>query len=299
MLLRLVIFTLFISVAIFAKSNFGAIITGPKTGTYIKIGKDVSTVFKKYKAHLDIIPSKGSIENLDALTGKNDKVRAKWAIVQTDALDYYNFLHFKETKQDITEKVKTLLPLYNEYIHILAKKGKKISFKKDSVLRIGVSSKVSGSNITAHLLENAYKVNFQYRYVNYKDGIEYLKQDKIDIFIDVISMPAKRYQNLKGITLINLPQNKTMNKKYIRAKFSKLRYPWLEKDVHSYKVPSVIVTNRVEKKYNQTVGIFLKIILNNYQALIKYGHPKWKEAYRNKPLQVNNMHPVAYHILHR
>ena len=299
MLFKFTVVSLFLSISLLGNSSFGAISTGQKTGTYFKIGNDISTVFKKYKATLKVIPSKGSIENLDALTGKNEKSGAKWAIIQNDALNYYKFLHFKKTKEEITNKIKTVLPLYNEHIHIFAKKGKKINFKKGAVLKVGISSETSGSYITAKILENAYKVNFQYNYVNLKTAFEYLQEDKLDIVIDLISYPYKSFKDLKDVTLVNLPKNKLMNKNYIRAKFSKVRYPWLEKDIHSYKVPSVLVTNRVDKKYDQTVGIFLKIILNNYKALIKYAHPKWKEGYRTKTLEVDNMHPVAYKILHR
>jgi len=301
MLFKYIVFTLFIVSSLLGKSNFGAIATGSTTGTYIQIGKDLSTVFKEYNSVLEVIPTKGSKSNLDALTGKNEHARAKWAIVQSDTLDYYNFLHFKSTKKDVTGLIKTILPMYSEHIHMFIKKGneKKISFKKGSTIIVGVPSKTSGSHITANLLENAYGVTFSYRYINYKKAMHYLKTEKIDIYMDVISLPAKKYTNIKGISLLQLPKNNLMNKRYIRATFNKNNYKWLDKDVIGYKVPSVLVTNRVDKKYNQTVGVFIKVILNNYKDLIKNGHPKWKEAYRNKFLKVNNMHPVAYKILHQ
>ena len=299
MLLRYTVFSILLTVGLLGNSSFGGIASGPTNGTYYKVANDISTIFKKYKANLNVIPSNGSIDNLDALIGKNIKSGAKWAIVQSDAFAYYKFLHFKDTKEEVTDSIKTVLPLYTEHIHIFAKKGKKIEFKKGAKLRVGISSKTSGSNITANLLENAYKVNFQYKYVNFKTALKYLEEDKLDIVLSVISYPNVNYKKLKNVTLVNLPQNKIMNKRYLRAKFSKERYNWLEKDVHSYKVPSVLVTNRVDKKYNQTVGIYLKIILNNYKSLIKYGHPIWREAYRNRTLKIDNMHPVAYSILHK
>ncbi len=299
MLVRYIILTLLLSASLFGKSDFLAIATGSKTGTYFQIGKDISAIFKKYDAALEVTPTKGSKENLDALTRKTLQAKAKWAIVQTDALDYYNFLHFKATKQDVTSSIKTLLPLYNEHIHIFSQKGKKVSFQKGSVIRIGIPSKTSGVNITAHLIENAYGVTFEYRYVNFKAGLKYLQDNKLDIYIDVISLPAKRYQRLTDVALVELPQNKIMDKTYIRTKFDKPSYNWLDKTISGYKVPNVIVTNRVDKKYNQAVEIFLKIILKNYKWLIQNGHPKWQEAYNNRTLKLKNMHPVAYNILQR
>ena len=301
MLFKYLLATLFIATTLFGKSNFGAIATGSTTGTYIQIGKELSNIFRKYSSTLEVIPTKGSKSNLDALTGKNEYARAKWAIVQSDALDYYNFLHFKRTKKDVTGLIKTILPMYSEHIHMFVKKGNenKISFKKGSEIIVGVPSKTSGANITANLIENAYGVTFSFRYVNYQKAIHYLKKDKLDIYLDVISLPAQKYANLEGISLLELPQNQLMNKKYIRSEFNKSTYSWLDKTVLGYKVPSVLVTNRVDKKYNQVVGVFVKIILNNYHNLIATGHPKWKEAYQNKLLEVQNMHPVAYKILHQ
>lgn len=299
MLIKVLSLTLLITVTLLGKSNFGAITTGSNTGTYIQIGKELSTVFRKYNAHLEVIPSKGSLENLDALTGKNDKLRAKWAIVQSDALDYYNFLHFKKTQKDVTDLIKTLLPLYYEHVHIFSKKNKAISFKQGSVIKVGVPSKISGSKITARLIEQAYNVTFDYRYVNYKTGLKYLKDDKIDIYIDVISLPAKKYKWLQGIDLVELPQNDYLDRKYLPTKFNSSQYVWLKKTISGYKVPSILITNRVEKKYDQVVGVFLKVILNNYNKLIQNGHSKWKEAYENRFIKLDNMHPVAEYILRK
>lgn len=272
-------------------------ITGSNNGTYIQMGKDISSILKKYNADLEVIPSKGSVENLDALTGKNEKLRAKWAIVQKDALEYYNFLHFAKTGKELNQSVKTLLPLYNEHIHIFTKKGKKINFKKGSIFTVGVPSKISGSAITARLLERSYGISFKYRYVDYKTGFKYLQDDKIDIYIDVISLGTKKYQNLVGIDLVNLPQNKTMDKRYINTNFLKSNYPWLKKNVYGYKVQSILVTNRIDKKSNQMVGIFLKIILKEYKYLMNNGHLKWKESYKNKSMKLDNLHPIASKIL--
>jgi len=299
MILKYFLFSLLFSLSLFGKSNFGAIITGSKSGTYIQFGQEISDVFKKYDANLEVIPSNGSLENLDALMGKNDKLRAKWAIVQNDALECYNLIHAQKTNKDIKNSIKTILPLYNEHIHVFSKKGKAISFKQGTTLRVGVSSKTSGSNITAMIIEKAYGVTFKYKYINYKMGMKYLHENKLDIYIDVLSLPNKRYPNLKSFELIQLPKNTKMDTKYTKATFSNKHYKWIKKDVSGYKVPSVLITNRLDKKFNQTVGIFVKIIINNYNKLIKNGHPKWQEAYKNRFTTIKNMHPEAYKILHK
>jgi len=290
---------LFSVTTVLSSSNFGTITTGNSNGTYIKIGQDISTIFQKYDARLKVHTSEGSIENLDILTNQNPEIGASWAIVQSDALDYYRFLYFKETKEEVTEKIKTILPLYTEHIHVFAKKGKVIDFSKGAVIRASISSHKSGSNITANLLENIYKVNFKYSYNDFQTALQKLENDKIDIIISVISFPNKNYQNLSNVTLVNLPINKVMNKKYIQTKFLKSQYKWLDKDINGYKVPSVIVTNKITPSSEKLVSIFLKIIFREYSELKKSGDSKWKEAYTNKKLKVENIHPAVVKILNK
>lgn len=301
MLFKYIVFALFISASLFAKSNFGAIVTGSNAGTYKQLGNEISTVFQKYNATLEVIGTKGSNENIDALLGKNQYAKAKWAIIQNDALEYYNLIDSQKNKKDVTNLIKTVLPLYSEHIHLFIKKGNEnnISFKKGSVIKVGVPSKTSDTNITANLLENAYGVTFDYRYVNFKTGIKYLQEGKIDVYIDVITLADETYKKLQEVSLLELPKNQLMDKQYIRAIFDKSSYPWLNKSIFGYKVPSVIVTNRVDKKYNQAIAIFIKIILNNYPELIKNGNSKWQEAYNNRTMKLENMHPAAYNILQR
>lgn len=297
MFFRSVFFILFCSVFLYANSTFGSIATGSKKGTYIQIGKDISKLFKKYKANLNVLESQGSLSNLETLVGKNVTRKANWAIVQNDALDYYRFLHFKDTKEDLKKKVKTILPLYGEYIHIFSKKGNHIKFQRGDYLKVGISSRKSGTAITANILESAYGVRFKYVYAGFQEAKKYLKDGVIDIYIDVIAAPSKKYQNLKGITLVSLPINNKLQKTYIRTTISPKQYKWLSKPVEGYKVPSVIITNLVKPSQAQTVGVFLKIILTNYNFLLHKGNLKWKEAYRNRKLELENMHPTAKRIL--
>lgn len=286
-----------LSIFLHANSSFGSITTGSQKGTYIKIGKDIAAVCKKYKADLQVVSSKGSIGNLDILVGKNVTQKASWAIVQNDALDFYRFSHFKDTREDLNEKVKALLPLYSEHIHVFAKKGNQVKFQRGGFLKVGLSSRKSGAAITAHILENAYGIRFKYVYSGFEEAKKYLKDGVIDIYIDVIALPSKKYTKLSGLELVELPQNDKVKKIYISTTFSKKQYPWLSKNVKGFKVPSVLVTNLTKEKYNQTVGVFLKVILTNYKLLMQKGNPKWKEAYANRKFPLENMHPVAKKLL--
>lgn len=297
MLFRSLFFILLSSLYLYANSTFGSIATGSKHGTYIQIGKDISKIFKKYKANLTVLESHGSLSNLDTLVGKDVTHKANWAIVQNDALDYYRFLYFKDTRKNLQKRIKTLLPLYSEFIHIFSKKGNHIQFQRGGFLKVGISSRKSGAAITANILESTYGVRFKYVYAGFDKAQRYLKDGVIDIYIDVIAAPSKKYKNLQGLDLVSLPKTNKLHKTYIRTTLSKKEYKWLDKPVTGYAVPSVIITNLVKPSQDQTVGVFLKIILTNYPYLIKHGNPKWKESYRNRKFQLENMHPIAKRIL--
>ncbi len=299
MFFRNLIFVLFCTAAIYANSYFGAIATGSNTGTYIKIGNDLSATFKKYKADLPVLSSKGSLENLDILVGQNKSKKASWAIVQNDALDFYRFSHFKNTREDLKEKIKVILPLYSEHIHLFSKKGNNIKFQRGGFLKVGVSSRKSGAAITAHILEKAYGIRFKYVFTGFNEAKKYLRDGILDLYIDVIALPSDKYKNITGLDLVELPKNDTLSRSYIPTSFSQKQYKWLNRSIKGYKVPSAIVTNLVKEKYNQSIEIFLKIVLKNYTQLIKQGNPKWREAYKNKTLELDNMHPIAQKLLSR
>jgi TRAP transporter TAXI family solute receptor len=300
--MKKIIFKLFVifllpSSFLYANSTFGTIATGSQKGTYIQIGDDISKLFKQYKADLKVLSTKGSIENLEILTGLNPTQKASWAIVQNDALDYFRFLYFKDTREDVKKKIKTLMPLYGEHIHIFKKKGENIEFLRGGFLKVGVSSKKSGAAITANILENNFGTRFKYVYTSFDNAKEYLKEGVIDIYIDVIAMPSKKYTDLQGLDLVELPHNKLLSKTYIPTHFTPDTYKWLDKKIAGYEVPSILVTNLVDPKFDQTVGVFVKIILKNYQNLLQSGHPKWEEAYKNRTFKPENLHPSAQKIL--
>ena len=305
MIKYLILTMMIISSSFAAKSTFGTIATASKNGTYIKIGNDISKVFEKYNAELKVLETGGSVENIDILLGKEKEKQASWAIVQADALKDYEFTYFTDShyEDELYNKLKIVLPLYSEHIHIIAKKGngKNISFKQGSVLKVGIMGETSGSRISARIIEHAYGINFKYNYFSFKEALKALKDEKIDIIIDVISLPNDKYKKQNDLELVNLPKNKTMDSWYQKTVFDKSQYKWLEKNIQGYKVPSVIITNKVATTNDKFVEIFLKIILKEYKTLMLNGHPKWKEAYKNLKYIYNEKftHPMALKVIHR
>ena len=274
-------------------ANIGVISTGGKDGTYIKIGKDISSIFKKYNVELDVEKSEGSLDNLRRLVRFNKQYESNWAIVQADTLKYYKYKYYKETKQYINTKIKTILPLYNEALHIFSKKGRIIKFETNTVLTVGVKSKKSGGYVTSKVISNLYGVKFNFIYSDFETAQEYLEKGVIDIFIDVTAKPNQGYKNLHNIDFVVLPQNKMMDRNYEQTLFTKEDYPWIEKNYLGYSCPSILITNLVDKKYDKKVNFFIEAILQNSNELKSRGDNKWKEVFEKLKLSHKrfNYHP--------
>lgn len=294
MFIKLTMIIILLSLSVFSNSNFGAIATSSDNDSNIKTAYEISKYFSKYEAKLNILPTKGSIENLDLLSQTHGKNSSKWAIVQKDTLEYYKFLHFKNEREDLDKIVKPLLPLYNHPIYLLKKNDKHLHFKKGAVFHVAISSRKSGAHITANIIENAYNLNFIYHYIDFDTAVKKIKENKIDIIIDIQSYSNKKYKKLQGISLVELPKNKIMDKRYIPVSFSNKHYEWITKEIKGYATPVLLVTNLISKKNQEVVQIFLNMILSNYQSLIKNAHHNWKEVYQKKLFELKNLHPIAY-----
>ena len=94
------------------------IATGPSDGSYFQIAQDIKNVAAKDGIDLQVLPSKGSLENLELLgSGKVDL-----AIVQLDALRFVSDVMKQDLGLNLFEKIKVVMNLYPEEIHILTNK---------------------------------------------------------------------------------------------------------------------------------------------------------------------------------
>lgn len=275
-------------------ANLGKLATGNMQGTYYAMGKDIADLFFKYKLILSPVATEGSIQNLDILYGLTNQNDFSFALVQSDAIKYYNYFMLKNFNTKTTDIIKVVLPLYLEEIHVLAKDGKKIEFIKDKEYFIACGKKESGSCITAKYIEQAYGVKFKYNHdVDFETGIGMLKEEKLDVVVSVIGKPSKILKAAEGIQILSLADNLIMDGLYKRGQLTPNDYNWLQSPVNTYAVPSVLVTNIPEGSKNQKViEAFVKILVKNQEYLRQFGHSKWKEVDYNltKP---SNFHSVA------
>ena len=130
------------------------IATGPSDGSYFQIAQDIKNVAAKDGIDLQVLPSKGSLENLELLgSGKVDL-----AIVQLDALRFVSDVMKQDLGLNLFEKIKVVMNLYPEEIHILTNKKDIQTFYNLEGKRVSVGPPGGGTAVTAAVLFNIYDI---------------------------------------------------------------------------------------------------------------------------------------------
>ncbi len=131
-----------IVLALFAGPTFAAgpvITTGGKTGTYIKVGRNLQTLIGSG----EVITSKGSVQNLDRLV----KGEAQIGLVQMDAYAWYALKH-----PEVQTELEIMGNLYEECAYLAVNTGGKVQNEDDlqtvKDVTIAVGSKGSGTAVT-------------------------------------------------------------------------------------------------------------------------------------------------------
>lgn len=253
--------------------ELGTIATASKGGMYYKLGSDISHLLKKYDIKLEPITTQGSYENLAILNGNYvQNKNTFFAIVQKDAISYYNYVQYKTHEKSIYHKLPAILSLGTEQIHILSLEENEYDFDKRKTFKVYCGEKEGGSCITARYIEKAYGFNFIYINSKAETVMEKMKSGMVDLMISVIEAPASKFKNLEGVKLIDLPTNFIMEDMYTHSQIKKEDYPFLSEDIHAFAVPKVLVTNLNEKKYAPIIESLVKIIILNKGLLEKeYG----------------------------
>jgi len=276
--MKLIIISFFTLFAYLNATNLGTIATGSKTGGYYKLATDISMLFKNYGLQLKPIASGGSYENLETLNGVyTENKNTFFAIVQKDAISYYNYFQFNSKGKSIYSKLPVVLSLGIEQIHILANEDAEFDFERRKTYKIRCGSNQGGSCITAKYIEKAYGFNFVYVNISSDQVVEKLQDGTIDLAFSVIVAPAIKFKNLEGVKLIDLPTNFVMEDMYTHSILKKKDYPWMEEDIHAFAVPKVLITNLSDKKYEPIIENMVKILILNKRYLAKEFGEYWHD----------------------
>jgi uncharacterized protein len=252
------------------------IATGPSDGSYFQIAQDIKNVAGKDGIDLQVMPSKGSLENLELLgSGKVDL-----AIVQLDALRFISDVIKKDLGLDLFDKIKVVLNLYPEEIHILTNKKDIQTFYNLEGKRVSVGPPGGGTAVTAAVLFNIYDIKATVSEEPFEEAVKKIEQGSLDAVIFVGGAPVPFIGKLSGkFSFVRLPSNPVLEQIYLRTSLGKQLYGWAGADTETYAVPAAMMgLDKRDEKYVTQVQQLVLTILNNREFLEAKGHPKWKSA---------------------
>ncbi len=256
------------------------LLSGSTAGTYIKIAQDIREISRDIM-DVRVYPG-GSLGNIEKiLSDKN----AQFAIVQYDALLFYE--RFKD--QELRQKIKMLFPLYNEEIHLMARKDSDINNISDlNGKKVDVDKKNSGCWVTATVIKD--KLGLEWQEYNYgpAEALKQLMAGNIDAFIYICGKPAPILSALgpeesEQIKLVPIE----LEGMYVDSLIEKGTYPWQENDIKTKATKAVLVSYNYDegdngperfKVYVQDIRDLIGLVYDNLDYLVKNKHPKWKEV---------------------
>ena len=252
------------------------IATGPSDGSYFQIAQDIKNVAAKDQIDIQVMPSKGSIENLQLLgAGKVDL-----AIVQLDALRFVSDVLKKQRDFDLFDSIKVILNLYPEEIHVLSNKPDIQTFYQLDRKRVSVGTEFGGTAITAAVLLTVYDLNATVSFDSFDDAMKKMEQGNLDAVMFVGGAPVPFIGKLDGnVHFVRLPANPALEEIYLRTSLGKSQYNWAAAETETYAVPaSIMGLDKRDEKYASQMQQLVLAILNAADYLRANGHPKWKSS---------------------
>ena len=262
------------------------IMTGGPNGTYIQIGNDLAKLEGQCGLTLNVRESGGSLENF---VGVRKRAHTQFGIVQSDVLDYFKTFQANDPEiQRAISGVRIMFPLYDEEVHILAKR--EITTLADLAgKRVAVGNKGSGTYLTSSLILDIMQLrNVERVATPAKDALVKLQNGEIDALIYIAGVPTKLFAdpNIDGSRFHLLPINEPLlQASYVSANIAAGTYPFQTEEVNVIAVKAVMMTyeyriqkNRYQKESCKAVSDLSYLMLANLDQLKSEGHPKWKSV---------------------
>ncbi len=251
------------------------IVSGIKGETYNQFAQDIDN---NTGVKLNIITSKGSIENIKLLDSNNIQL----AFLQYDVLYDYG-----KTHKNSEDFIKVFLPLYNEEVQLITLKNSVLnSFLDLGGKNIGMGGMNSGTNFTANFLKKISKLSWKNINIDVNKSIIALQNGEIDAFFYVGGVPsnflvqlADSIQNSLKLLPIEISNDESC---YSPATIYARTYSWQDDEISTYSVKSVIAANtknidKEKEKLLDSLYFDLKSNLKGIQ-LNNFSHSKWKSV---------------------
>jgi TRAP transporter TAXI family solute receptor len=275
----------------FAWADVG-IATGNPSLTYFKIGNDIKNVCKD--SHVTVYESSGSLVNIERVL--EDK-RTQYAIVQQDALAF-KALDDKKTK----EKIKMIMPLYNEEIHFVVANPNIKSLKDLVGKRVVIGTEGSGNWVSSQIIKAKTEIEWVDVLVSPTEGINKMLLGGADAMFVVGGKPVSLLQNIgaeaKGKLRLVSMSHPALDDFYIKSSITEGMYAWSPGRINTYAVKSILVTFDFKSQYQNDISKLVGCITNNLGKLQSDGHAKWREVEPSDYKLVKwPVHPAAERFL--
>ena len=260
------------------------ILSGPDQLTYYRFVEDINNVLGNDSVKPFINKStNGAGYNFEQLVDKNSPY--KIALIQEDVLYYMSALDHRDNTNK-TKDLKVVVPLAQEQIQVITRKNaglNNLQDLKEKMVAIGTTDQ--GTYMTANYIKIRSEVYWRSRNIHIDDVLNELYMDRIDAFFIVGSAPISKLNidpraMVKGIDLMELDNFNGWADYYENDTIYKGTYKWLEKDVPTYSVQTVMVVNtsKLTDKDKAELNAFIENLNANLDKLKEVGHQQWKEV---------------------
>jgi TRAP transporter TAXI family solute receptor len=263
------------------------LVTGNEVGEYYSIGKDIEKLGQKHNIDIDVIPTKGALQNINDVFNYDS---IPLGIVQGDVLAFLNIFANDDGQISIkAESLRNVLPLFKEQIHVVARKEIK-SLQDLAGKRVSIGEEGSGTTMTTSTLLYQLGINPK-ELVTYdvKRGIHELRSGNIDAVFYVAGVPSKVLQeqvlpednfHLLPVTLKMSPDDEFYSLLYSPVTLPANTYFWQTEAVQTLGIQSFLFT--VEKDDCTQVSLVASLIKDNLGWLQENGNPIWKQVDLNQ-----------------
>ncbi len=295
------IFLVFSQYNVAAKDDSGVgMVTGSKTGTYFRFGKEISEIAKPYGLNIIVKDSKGSLANIKRIRSPEN---AAIGIVQSDVLGY---LKDHPESVAIANRLRLIFSLYNEEVHLFALKeiqdvkdlhGKTVVFGAE-----GSGNWLTSKNIMRLVgIKPSKTLN-----LDPPEAVLSVLTGRADAMIYVAGKPVKLFKSLqrdklpqKYLKLIEkvhfVPLNHPalLKGEYVASEIGTQEYSWFKKNITTIAVKAVLVSYDFYNAHNQyyrlrckQLSVLGRALRENLDKLKQTGHPKWNEVILDENLGV-------------
>ena len=260
------------------------ILSGPKQASYHRFVDDMANVLNTDSETLVINKeTSGAAFNYNQLI--DPKSPYKVAMMQSD---YLYFMQAKDfvNNSDNSKPLKVVLPLANEEIHLVTLKSFNINRLQDlDSMTVAIGTKDQGTYATANLIKDRSQVYWKSRNVHFVDAVKELSMNRVHAFFIVGSAPIEKLEINPQVmraepVMVELQNFNGWADNYINDTIYAKDYPWLDHDVPTFSVRTVLLVNeaKMTEADKKALHQIMNGILNKYDILKAEGHPKWKEV---------------------